>query len=243
MASDSTSGTRIDEIADGIYRVSTPVPPNPGLPTGFSFNQILVRDEAPLLFHTGPRRMFPLVREAVARVLPPESLRYVAFSHWEADESGALAEWLDVAKNAVVLCSQVAAMVSAGDATDREVRGLADGEQIRLGAHEVRWFDAPHVPHGWDAGYLGEITTRTLLCGDLFTQAGATNPPVTESDLVGPSEAMRAAMDYFSHGPGLRPALERMAAFEPRVLACMHGSAFRGDGASQLRALAAALGG
>lgn len=236
-----TNGTRIDEIADGIYRVSTPVPPNPALPAGFSFNQILIKDAAPLLFHTGPRRMFPLVRAAVSKVLPAETLRYIAFSHWEADESGALGEWLDVAKDAAVVCSRVAALVSVSDATDRETRPLADGETLALGKHSVRWFDAPHVPHGWDCGFLGETTTRTLFCGDLFTQAGADNPPITESDLVGPSEGMRAAMDYYSNHKAARAVLERMAAFEPQVLACMHGSSFRGNGAAQLRSLADAL--
>lgn len=238
----TNDGTSIDEIADGIYRVSTSVPPNPALPTGFSFNQILIKDDASLLFHTGPRRMFPLTRAAIVKVLPPEKLRYVAFSHWEADESGALTEWLDTATDAVVVCSQVAAIVSVGDATDRMVKPLSDGDTLELGQHELRWFDAPHVPHGWDCGFMAETTTRTLLCGDLFTQAGASNPPVTESDIVGPSEGMRAAMDYFAHAPGTRAALERMAAFEPRVLACMHGSSYRGDGAAQLRALADALG-
>lgn len=238
---DSETGTRIDEISDGIYRVSTPIPANPALPTGFSFNQILIDDDAPLLFHTGPRRLFPLVRAAVAKVVSPEKLRYVAFSHWEADESGALNEWLDTAKSAEVVCGRVAAMVTVSDATDRAVRALADGELLTLGKRSVKWFDAPHVPHAWDCGFLGEITTRTLLCGDLFTQSGSTNPPVTESDIVGPSEAMRSAMDYFAHSPETRATIERLAAFEPRVLACMHGSAYRGDGAARLRELADAL--
>lgn len=241
MTNDSETGTRIDEISDGIYRVSTPIPANPALPAGFSFNQILVNDDAPLLFHTGPKRLFPLVRAAVAKVVAPEKLRYVAFSHWEADESGALVDWLDTAKDAVVVCSRVAAMVNASDVTDRTVRAMADGEVLMLGRHSVKWFDAPHVPHAWDCGFLGETSTRTLLCGDLFTQPGAANPPVTESDVLGPSEAMRGAMDYFAHAPETRATIERLAAFEPRVLACMHGSAYSGDGAAKLRELADAL--
>jgi flavorubredoxin len=233
------SGTRIDEIEDGLYRVSTPIPDAPG---GFSFNQFLIADEAPLLFHTGPRRLFPLVRAAVATVLPPERLRYVAFSHVEGDECGSLREWLDAAPSAVPVCSRVGAMVYAEDATDRPPRALADGEVLTLGRRSVRWFDAPHVPHAWECGYLGETTTGALLCGDLFTQAGAEHPPVTESEILGPSEAMRATMDYFARGPDTRPALERLAAFEPRLLACMHGASYRGDGAAHLRALADALG-
>jgi flavorubredoxin len=235
------TGTRIDEIEDGIYRVSTPVPPGPALPAGFSFNQFLIVDDEPLLFHTGPRRMFPLVREAIATVLPPERLRYIAFSHVEGDECGSLREWLDAAPGAAPVCSRVAAMVYAEDATDRPTRALADRDVLSLGRRSVRWFDAPHSPHGWDCGYLGELSTRTLFCGDLFTQTGADHPPVTESEILGPSEEMRAAMDYFAHGPGTRPALERMAAFEPRLLACMHGASYRGDGAAHLRALADAL--
>jgi flavorubredoxin len=236
------TGTRIDEIAARIYRISTPIRPNPGLPGGFSFNQFLLAAKEPLLFHTGPRKLFPLVREAVRHVLPPETLRYVAFSHWEADESGALGEWLTTAPNAVPLSGNIGAMVSASDATDRTPRGLADGEQLELGGQRVVWFDAPHVPHGWDCGFLGELTTKTLFCGDLFTQAGAEHPPLTESELLGPSEGMRKAMDYYAHSPNTRRDLERLAAFEPRTLACMHGASFAGDGRGQLLGLVEALG-
>jgi flavorubredoxin len=185
--------------------------------------------------------MFPLVREAIATVLPPETLRYIGFSHVEGDESGALSEWLAIAPHAQPVCSQVGAMIFTRDATDRPVRALADGESLDLGQQRVTWFDTPHLPHGWECGYLGEVTTRTLLCGDLFTQAGASNPPLTEQEILGPSEAMRAHMDYFSHGRDTRKHLERLASFEPRVLACMHGSSFAGDGRAHLLGLAAAL--
>ena len=241
MIVNSESGTRVDEIARGIYRISTPVPPNPALPLGFSFGQILIAAERPLLFHTGPKGMFPLVLEAVRSVLAPERLAFVGFSHTEADESGALLEWLDVAPQAQPLCSEVAAMTFARDATNRTVHSMRHGERLDLGGHEVTWFDAPHVPHGWDCGYLGEVTTRTLLCGDLFTQAGDKNPPLTEKEILGPSEAMRAAMDYFSHGPGTAAILDTLAAFDPRVLAVMHGSCFAGNGREQLLGLKAAL--
>lgn len=237
----SETGTSIHEIARDIYRVSTPIPPSPALPPGFSFNQFLIVAEQPLLFHTGPRRLFPLVREAVSAVLPPETLRYIGFSHVEGDECGSLAEWLALAPRAEPVCSQVAAMIFTADATDRSVRALAHGEELDLGGRRVTWFDAPHVPHGWECGYLGETSTRTLLCGDLFTQAGASNPPLTEQDIVGPSEAMREQMDYFAHGRDTTKHLERLAAFEPRVLACMHGSSFAGDGRAALLALAASV--
>jgi flavorubredoxin len=236
------TGTRIDEVAARIYRISTPIPPNSELPPGFSFNQYLIAADQPLLFHTGPRRMFPLVSEAVKAVLPPESLRYVAFSHVEGDECGSLGEWPALAPQAQPVCSQVAAMIFTRDATDRPVLALRDGEALDLGGPRVVWFDTPHLPHGWECGYLGESSTRTLLCGDLFTQAGADNPPLTEGDILGPSEGMRAAMDYFAHSPNTRQQLERLAAFEPRVLACMHGSAFQGDGRKALLDLASALG-
>lgn len=239
----SQSGTTIDEIARGIYRISTPVPANPQLPLGFSFNQILIAAEEPLLFHTGPKSLFPLVREAVGAVLPPESLRFIGFSHTEGDECGSLVEWLELSPHAVPLCGQIAAMTFANDASNRTVHAMANAERLDLGGHEVTWFDAPHVPHGWECGYLGETSTRTLLCGDLFTQAGASNPALTEQDLIGPSEAMRRAMDYFSHTPSTRATLERLAAFEPRVLACMHGSSFAGNGQAALLALADALAG
>jgi flavorubredoxin len=237
----TVTGTRIDEIARDVYRISTPVPKSPELPPGFSFNQFLIRAEAPLLFHTGSRRLFPLVREAVATVLAPASLRYVGFSHVEGDECGSLDEWLELAPKAVPLCSRVAAMVYANEASDRPVRALGDGDQLDLGGHVVTWFDTPHLPHGWECGYLGERTTATLFCGDLFTQPGSDNPPVTEDDIIGPSEVMRGFMDYYAHGRDTVAKFERLAAFEPRLLACMHGSAFRGDGARALRELGSAV--
>lgn len=231
--------TTIDEIADGVYRISTPLEAVPG---GFSFNQFLVVDDEPLLFHTGLRRLFPVVRDAIARVMPVERLRWVAFSHFEQDECGALNDFLAAAPRAQAACSAVGAMTSVGDLAVRPPRPLAEGDQLRLGRHEVTWWDAPHVPHGWDCGFLSESTTRTLFCGDLFTQPGASHAPITESDILGPSEVMRAGMDYYAHAPATRATLEKLASIEPRTLACMHGAAWRGDGARLLRALADALG-
>jgi flavorubredoxin len=231
------SGTNVNEIADGIYRINTPVMIEAG-PGGFSFNQYLILDDCPLLFHTGPRKMFSLVREAVATVLPIEELRYVAFSHVEADECGSLNEWLAAAPQAVPLCGAIAAMVSISDLADRPPRALTDGETLSLGKSSVRWFDAPHLPHAWECGYLMEERTKTLLCGDLFTQPGAEHPAITESDILGPSEAFRQAMDYYSHTKNGRGMLDRLAAAGPTTLACMHGAAWRGDGAALLRALA-----
>src|SRR3989338_10923588 len=147
-ATNRQSGTNVHEVADGIYRINTPVViPGAG---GFSFNQYLIVDEEPLLFHTGPRKMFPLVREAVASVLPVERLRYIAFSHVEADECGSLNEWLAVAPQSSPLCGTVAALVSINDLADRPARALADGETLSLGTHSLRWFDTPHLPHAWE---------------------------------------------------------------------------------------------
>jgi flavorubredoxin len=233
------SGTNVHEVADGIYRINTPVMIEGA--GGFSFNQYLIFDDEPLLFHTGPRKMFPLVREAVASIVPVERLRYIGFSHVEADECGSLNEWLAAAPQAVPLCGTVAALVSIGDLADRAPRALADGERLPLGKHAVRWFDTPHLPHAWECGVLTEERTATLLCGDLFTQGGADTPPLTESDILGPSEAFRHQMDYFSHTKNARGMLERLAATNPATLACMHGSAWRGNGAKLLRALADAL--
>lgn len=236
MITNAASGTNIHEIAPGIYRINTPVD-LPGGP-GFNFNQYLIADAEPLVFHTGPRRMFPLVAEAIGNVLPLATIRYVAFSHVEADECGALNDFLAAAPGAVPVCGQIAAMVSVNDLADRPARALADGEILDTGEHALRWLDAPHVPHGWDCGFMMETRTRTLLCGDLFTQGGSGAMPITESDILGPSEAFRAPMDYYAHAAGTAAVLERLAREQPHVLACMHGSAWRGDGAALLRALA-----
>ena len=210
MITNTETRTNVQEIADGIYRINTPV----DLPDGpaFSFNQYLLVDDEPLLFHTGPRRMFPLEREAVAAVMAVERLRHVGLSHFEADECGALNEWLAVAPQAAPLCSQVAAMVSVGDVADRAPRALMD------------------------------TRTGTFFCGDLFTQPGHGEQALTEADILGPSEAFRQPMDYFSHAPQTMATLGRLAQLRPRTLACMHGSAWRGDGGALLRHLAEAVG-
>jgi flavorubredoxin len=232
------TGTNINEIADGIYRINTPVQ----LPVGaFNFNQYLIVDDKPMLFHTGPRRMFPLVQEAIAGILPPEGLSYISFSHFEADECGSLNEFLAIAPQAVPVCSRVAAMVSVNDVADRAAHALGDGETLNLGRHSMRWFDTPHLPHAWECGLMFDDTTRTLMCGDLFTQGGEGKEALVETDILGPSEAFRGAMDYYAHSPDSNAMLERLARESPATLACMHGSAWQGDGAALLRALAKSI--
>ena len=231
------SSTRIDEIADGIYRISTPIPPE-AFPGGFTFNQFLIKDDKPLLYHTGLRGAFPATRDAIAKVMPVEKLRYVSFSHFEADECGALNEFLDAAPKAQPLCGRVAAMTSIGDYASREAVVLQDGETLSLGKHTVKWLDTPHLPHAWECGCMMELTTKTLFCGDLFTQPGDKPEPVTTGDILESSEAFRAAEDYYAHPKNGRDMIERLAAEKPEMLACMHGSSWRGDAAALLRTYA-----
>jgi len=240
MITNSQSGTNVHEIAAGIYRINTPVT-LPGGAGAFSFNQYLVLDDAPLLFHTGQRQLFPLVSEAVNALMPISKLRYLGLSHFEADECGAINQFLAAAPQAVPVCSQVAAMIAIGDQADRAPQALADGAELLLGQHTLRWFDTPHVPHGWESGLMMDKTTGTFFCGDLFTQGGVGAEALTESDILGPSESFRMAMDYFAHAPQTTQTLERLAREQPTTLACMHGSAWRGDGGKLLRGLAASL--
>lgn len=239
MITNTESGTNVHEVADGIYRINTPV----SLPDGqaFNFNQYLLLDDEPLLFHTGAKPLFALVREAVAALMPPQRLRYIGLSHFEADECGSMNEWLAIAPAAVPLSSRVAAMVSVAPQSDRAPRALADGESLVLGRHTVRWYDTPHVPHGWDSGLLMDETTGTFFCGDLFTQGGRGDRPLTDADIVGPSEAFRGEMDYYAHAPQTQATLARLAALKPTTLAVMHGSAFSGDVGAMLRQLAESL--
>lgn len=237
MAHSAETGTRIDEIADGIYRIATSVAPN-GTHDGFTFCQYLIVDDEPLLFHTGLRRTFPLVRDAIARVMPLERLRWISFSHFEADECGALNELLALAPKSEPLCGMIAAATSVNDFADRRARVLADGELVALGRHTVRWLDAPHLPHAWECGFLMERTTRTLLCGDLFTEGGADHPPIGNGDILERSEQFRLSLDYYSHTKGARRLLTRLAMEGPTTLARMHGGAWQGEGAKLLMALA-----
>jgi flavorubredoxin len=216
--------TDAHEIADGIYRLSTCVP---GVaPGGFTFNQFLVDADEPLLFHTGPRRMFPLVSQAIGRIVPLERLRWITFGHVEADECGAMNAFLAAAPHAQVAHGAVGCMVSLEDLCDRPPRSLADGEVIDLGGKRIRHIDTPHVPHNWEARVLFEEITGTLFCGDLFTHAGD-GPPLTDADIVAPALQAEALFHATALAPATGLSIRRLALLEPRVLALMHGSSTR----------------
>jgi len=229
--------TTINEISDGIYRLSTFVR-EIAPPAGFTFNQFLILGDDPLLFHTGLRRMFPLIRSAVSRVIPPQRLRWITFGHFEADECGAMNAWLAVAPQAEAAHGQTGCLVSLNDTADRAPRVLQDGETIDLGnGKRVRYLDTPHIPHGWDAGVIYEESTGTLLCGDLFTQLGD-GPALIGDDIVGPAIAAEDLFKYSSLNPNMGATIRGLAELSPRTLALMHGPSFSGDGAAALRALA-----
>jgi flavorubredoxin len=227
--------TRIDEIADGVFRLSTFVPEV--TPAGFTFNQFLLVADEPLLFHAGHRRMFPLISEAVARIMPLERLRWIGFGHVEADECGGMNHWLAAAPRAEIVHGQMACDISLNDLADRPPRALADGEAIDLGGKTVRFLYTPHVPHGWEAGVMFEETDATLLCGDLFTHPGD-GPALTDGDVLGPGIAAENMFHAMCLGPGTGAVLRRLAELKPRTLALMHGSSFQGDGAAALNGLA-----
>jgi len=229
--------TRITEVGHRIYRLSTFVKP-----ANFMFNQFLIDADEPLLFHTGMRSIFSLVSAAVARIMPPERLRWITFGHYEADECGAMNEWLALAPRAEVAHSAIGVMVSINDQVIRPARALGDGEVIDLGGKRVRRIETPHVPHGWDAGLFHEQTTGTLFTGDLFTATGD-GPAITSADPL--AGAIAAEADYprgFSPtvlAPTTGATIRRLAELAPTTLATMHASTYTGDGATALRALAA----
>jgi flavorubredoxin len=229
--------TKVDEIADHIYRFSTHVP-GIGGPAGLGFNQFLIDADEPLLFHTGPRGMFPLVSPALARVIDPRRIRWINFSHVEADECGALENWLAVAPQATPAHGRVGCNIWLNDVIERPARALADNEVLDLGGKRVRHLDTPHVPHCWDAGLLFEETTGTLFCSDLFTQAGDC-PALTDKDVVEPALALEKMLPFSSIPPNAPAMVRRLAGLSPRLLAIMHGSSFSGDVPGAIEALAA----
>jgi flavorubredoxin len=224
--------SRVDEIAEGIYRLSTFVPD-----ANFMFNQFLVDADEPLLFHAGLQGLFPVVREAAMRIVPAERLRWITFGHVEADECGGMNQWLAAAPGAEVAHPAMGCIVSVNDLADRPPRQLADGEVLDLGGKRIRNIDTPHVPHGWDAHVLFEETTGTLLCGDLFTAMGP-SPALIEDDLVEPAIVAEDVFRATCLTPETAPTIRRLADLRPSALGLMHGPSFTGDAEAQLQALA-----
>lgn len=229
--------THINEIASGLYRLSTHVS---GIapPAGFTFNQFLIDADEPLLFHCGHRAMFKSIAASVARIMPLERLRWISFSHLEADECGAMNQWLALAPEARVAHGMIACRVSLDDLADRPPRTLANGEVVDLGGKRIRYLDTPHVPHGWDAGLIFEESTGTLCCSDLLGHLGD-GPALTDGDIVGPAINAEAMFESMSLHPLTVSTLRRLAALRPRTLALMHGSSFNGDCTAALEELAA----
>ena len=228
--------TRVDEIAPDIFRLSTTI--GEAAPGGFTFNQFLVRGDEAMLFHTGMRGLFPLVSDAVAGLVPLDRLRWIGFGHVEADECGAMNDFLAAAPNATVTHGLMACLISVNDMADRSPRPLADGEVVELGSHRLRFIPTPHVPHNWESGIFYEEVTNTLLCGDLFTAAGGDVPPLSQDDPVEPAMLTETIFHATSIGPLVGTTIRSVAELEPTTLALMPGSSFSGDGGAALRSLA-----
>lgn len=232
---------RVAEIAPDHYAISIYVSE-----FNLRFNHFLIKDEEPLLFHTGMKQMFPLVRDAVGRLIDPTTLRWISFSHFEADECGALNEWLALAPHAEPACGLVGALVNVNDYAGRPARVLAQDEVLKTGKYRLRYRQTPHVPHNWEAGLLFEEVTGTLLCSDLFTHEGDVEP-ITESDVV--ERAKRSLIagqqspfaNAYPYTPLTEPILRGLADLRPKQLALMHGSSFAGNGERALRELAGAM--
>ena len=231
----------VTEIVPDVYRISTYFPE-----IDLQFNQFLVKDDEPLLFHTGMKALFPVVREGVASVIDPSTIRWISFSHFEADECGSLNEWFEIAPNAQAACSFVGALVSVNDFTQRPARGMNDGEVLSTGKYRFRFVQTPHVPHCWEAGLMFEETNGTLLCSDLFHQNGDVEP-LTESDVI--DRARKTLLDYQAgpfanympytkHTDGI---IQKLAALKPRTIVPMHGSTYAGDGERAIRDLAVVM--
>ena len=233
--------SKVTEIARDVYRISTFHPD-----FGIQFNQFLIKDDEPFIMHTGMKKMFPLTRDAVASVIDPAKLRWIGFSHFESDECGALNEWLAVAPNAQAVCSFVGAIVSVNDFADRPPRALGGNEVFEIGSHRLKFLATPHFPHGWDAGLFFEESDKTLLCSDLFFHPGDPEP-FTETDVVGRAsasitEGMAGPLAHdMPYTPYTDATLRRLAELEPRTLALMHGSTFRGDGRTAILDLAGVI--
>lgn len=227
--------TQVDEIAAGIFRLSTYVPEVSS--RGFTFNQYMVVADEPFLFHCGGRGLFDSVSRAASSILALDSIRWISFGHIESDECGSMNQWLAVAPVAQVVHGAIACMVSLNDLADRPPRALEDGEVLDLGGKRIRYLDTPHVPHAWESGLVFEETTRTLFSGDLFTQLG-NGPAITTNSIVADAIAAETAFQATALTPATAATIRRLKALNPERLAVMHGSCFHGDCEAELEALA-----
>jgi flavorubredoxin len=228
--------TRIDEIGDGIYRMAT-FASDAGGPSGITFCEFVIAGDEPLLFHCGHRQRFALGAAALARVMPVERLRWIGYSHAEADEAGAVNEWLGAAPNAMAIQGRIGCNIWLNDIAIRPPRALKDGETIDLGGKVVRYIATPHLPHCWDAGLLYEETTGTLFCSDLFAQPGEA-ALISDGDILTPAIAFESGAHATSLTPNTGKMIRKLAALKPRRLALMHGPVYSGDAAAALNALA-----
>lgn len=227
--------TTINEIAPDVFRINTFFPD-----FNLGFSQFLVRDEQPLLFHTGMRGLFPTVRDAVAKLINPADLHWIGFSHFEADECGSINEWQAIAPHATPVTSMIGKMVSVDDFATRPAKGMVDGEEFSTGSHTFRFIQTPHVPHGWDAGLLFDTTTDVLFCSDLMHQSGDVEPRTSNSVLDRVRETLveyqaSPLADYLPYTPMTESIMQKLMSLNPKVLAAMHGSVFEGDGANALK--------
>lgn len=227
--------TRVDEIADNIFRLSTYISDMP--PSGFTFNQYLIKADEPLLFHCGGRALFPLVSEAAAKIIDLKKIRWISFGHVEADECGSMNQWLEAAPGAQVIHGAIGCMSSLNDLADRPPKMIANDEILDLGGKRVRYIDTPHVPHGWESGLIYEETTQTLFTGDLFTQLGK-GPAVTEASIVEDSIVAEEAFHAMALTPDTSKTIRKLRDLGAAQLAVMHGSCFKGDCEAELEALA-----
>ncbi len=234
--------SQINEIASDVFKITTFFPEE-----NIQFNQFLVRDEEPLLYHTGMKALFPIVKEAVAKLIDPATIRWIGFSHFEADECGALREWQRIATDSTAICSFVSKMVSVDDVVaERPARALEDGEVFVTGKFRFKFLQTPHVPHAWDAGHLFEENNGILLCSDLFHQNGDVEA-VTKSDIVSRFKEMLIEYqkgpfaNYLPYTSKTEQILTRLANLKPKTIAPMHGSTYVGDGESAIYDLAQAM--
>lgn len=220
---------KVSEIATDVYRISVFVQE-----INLQFNHFLIKDDEPMLYHAGLKQMFPMVLEAVSKIIPPSQLRWIGFSHFEVDECGALNEWLQVAPNAKAVCSEAGAIVNMADFAIRPAHAMAGNDVLNTGKYSYRFIRTPHLPHGWDAGVLFEETNRTLLCSDLFHQNGNT-VDITDKDILGSHKhsmleyQQGPLMEYTPYTHHTAKLLYSLADLKPKTLATMHGSSFHGD--------------